>query len=49
GHTQDAIYFNSADIDLPNTPWDIAYTIDRNEFRGRVSLNVVLKAIRKGT
>ncbi len=48
-HVQDAIYFNSADIDLPNAPWDIAYTIDRNEFRGRVSLNVVLQAIRKGT
>lgn len=45
--THDAIYFNSADQDLPNTPWDIAYTIDRNEFRGRVSLNVVLQAIRK--
>lgn len=46
---QDAIHFNSADQDLPNTPWDIAYTIDRNDFRGRVSLNVILKAIRKSS
>jgi len=47
GQVRDAIYFNSAELELPNPPWDIAYTIDRNEFRGRVSLNVVLQAIRK--
>ena len=29
---RDAIYFNSADLDLPNPPWDIAFNIDRNEF-----------------
>lgn len=44
---REAIYFQSADLDLPNPPWDIAYTIDRNEWRGRVSLNVVIQAVRK--
>ncbi len=46
-HFQEAIYFNSVQLELPRPPWDIAYTIDRNEFRGRVNLSVVLQAIRK--
>ncbi len=46
---QEGIYFNSADHDLPKPPWDIAYTIDRNEFRGRVRLNMVIQGVRKAT
>ena len=43
----EGIYFNSADIDLPKPPWDIAFTIDRNEWRGRTTVNMVLQGIRK--
>jgi single-stranded-DNA-specific exonuclease len=47
GAIHEGIYFNSAHLDLPRPPWDIAFTIDRNEWRGRVRLNMILKAIRK--
>lgn len=47
GAEQEAIYFNGVDLDLPKPPWDIAFTIDRSEFRGRQQVNVVLQAIRK--
>ena len=49
GVEQEGIYFNSADLELPNPPWDIAFTIDRNEFRGRVRLNMILQGIRKSS
>jgi single-stranded-DNA-specific exonuclease len=47
GILQEGIFFNSVHLDLPKPPWDIAFTIDRNEWRGRVRLNMILKAIRK--
>ncbi|NLT71698.1 MAG: single-stranded-DNA-specific exonuclease RecJ, partial [Verrucomicrobiaceae bacterium] len=47
GVEQEGIYFNAIDIELPRPPWDIAFTIDKNEFRGRASVNLVLQAIRK--
>ncbi len=43
----EAIYFNGAEIDLPKPPWDIAFTIDGGEFRGRKQLNIVMQAVRK--
>lgn len=43
---QEGIYFNSAHLELPKTPWDVAFTIDRNEWRGRVQLNMVIQSIR---
>ncbi len=46
GCTHDAIYFNAAELELPRAPWDIAYTIDRNEYRGRVSVSIMIQAIR---
>ena len=46
GSNHDAIYFNAADLDLPRPPWDIAYTIERNEFRGRVSVSMIIQAMR---
>lgn len=47
GVEQEAIYFNGAELDLPKPPWDIAFTIDRSEFRGRQQVNIVLQAVRK--
>lgn len=45
----DAIYFNGADIALPDPPWDIAFTIDRNVWRGRSSLSISIQDIRPAT
>lgn len=49
GAIQEGIYFNSAELDLPRPPWDIAFTIDRNEWRGTVRLNMILQAVRKAS
>lgn len=47
GVLRDAIYFNGAEVELPNPPWDIAFTIDRNEYRGISSLAMTIQAVRK--
>ena len=49
GIEHEGIYFNGVEKDIPNPPWDIAYTIDRNEWRGRVKLNMVIQSIRKAS
>jgi len=49
GVFRDAIYFSGAAVELPRPPWDIAYTIDRNDYRGQVSLTIAIRAIRKAT
>lgn len=46
GIEHEAIYFHAAGMPLPKPPWDIAFTIDRNQFRGQEKLSVVLQAIR---
>lgn len=43
---RDAIFFNGAGHELPDPPWDIAFTIDRNVFRGRTSLSISIQDIR---
>lgn len=42
----DAIFFGGGERDLPDPPWDLAFTIDRNTFRGVTSLQVVIRDIR---
>ncbi|MBR5196191.1 MAG: single-stranded-DNA-specific exonuclease RecJ [Akkermansia sp.] len=42
----DAMYFNGGSVKLPDPPWDIAFTIDRNVWRGRVSLSISIQDIR---
>ncbi|MBR1978725.1 MAG: single-stranded-DNA-specific exonuclease RecJ [Akkermansia sp.] len=42
----DAMYFNGGNQTLPDPPWDIAYTIDRNVWRGRSSLSMSIQDIR---
>ena len=42
----DAMYFNAGNLRLPDPPWDIAFTIDRNVYRGRASVNVSIQDIR---
>lgn len=46
GREIEAMYFNSAHRELPRLPWDVAYRIDRNVYRGRVSVGVTIEAIR---
>lgn len=41
-----AIYFGGAENPLPRPPWDIAFRIERNEFRDTVSVQVQIHAIR---
>jgi single-stranded-DNA-specific exonuclease len=45
-HECDAMYFNGGSRKLPDPPWDIAYTIDRNVWRGRTTLSISIQDIR---
>ncbi len=47
-HEQDAVYFGGGEVPLPDPPWDVAFTIDRNTFRGRTSLQLVIQDVRAG-
>jgi single-stranded-DNA-specific exonuclease len=46
GRAQQAIYFGGAQRPLPDAPWDIAFQVARNEFNGRVTLQLEIKALR---
>ena len=46
GSRQEAIFFNGAAEPLPRPPWDIAFRIERNEWRGRVSVQIQIQRIR---
>jgi single-stranded-DNA-specific exonuclease len=43
---QDAVFFGGGEHSLPDPPWDIAFTIDRNTFRGRTTLQLNLQDVR---
>ncbi|MCX8497428.1 MAG: single-stranded-DNA-specific exonuclease RecJ [Akkermansiaceae bacterium] len=45
-HEQDAVFFGGGEHPLPNPPWDIAFTIDRNTFRGKTTLQLVIQDVR---
>ncbi|MCH7226115.1 single-stranded-DNA-specific exonuclease RecJ [Haloferula sp. A504] len=45
-HEVDAVFFGGGEQDLPDPPWDIAFTIDRNHFRGRTSLQMIIQDVR---
>jgi len=45
-HEQDAVFFGGGESPLPDPPWDIAFSIDRNTFRGRTTLQLVLQDVR---
>jgi single-stranded-DNA-specific exonuclease len=46
GRAQQAIYFGGAQQPLPAPPWDIAFQVGRNEYNGRVTLQLEIKALR---
>lgn len=41
-----AIFFGGGAHRLPDPPWDIAFTVDRNIFRGRVSVQISIQKVR---
>lgn len=43
---RDAIFFGGGVRPLPDPPWDIAFTVDRNVFRGRVSIQISIQNVR---
>lgn len=45
-HEQDAVFFGGGEKALPDPPWDVAFTIDRNTFRGRTTLQLIIQDIR---
>ncbi len=45
-HEQDALFFGGGEHPLPDPPWDIAFTIDRNTFRGRTTLQLIIQDVR---
>lgn len=46
GSRRPAIFFGGSETPLPRLPWDVGFTIQRNEFRGRVSLQMHITALR---
>ena len=43
---KDAIFFGGGERKLPAPPWDIAFTVDRNVYRGTTSLQIVIQDLR---
>jgi single-stranded-DNA-specific exonuclease len=41
-----AVWFGAASEALPRQPWDVAFTIERNEWQGSVSAQIQVKAVR---
>lgn len=44
-HEQDAVFFGGGEHELPDPPWDIAFTIDRNTFRGKTTLQIIIQDV----
>ena len=44
-HEQDAVFFGGGEHELPDPPWDIAFTIDRNHFRGKTTLQIMIQDV----
>ena len=48
GTTRTAMWFNSGDQKLPPAPWDLAFHVDRNTFRGNTTVQLLVQALRPG-
>ena len=46
GVRREAIFFNTLPEELPRPPWDIAFRLERNEWRDRVDVQLQLQRIR---
>ena len=45
-YEQEAVFFNAADVSLPDPPWDIVFNLERNFWKGRTFLSIILQDIR---
>lgn len=45
----DAVFFGGGETPLPDPPWDVAFTVDRNTFRGRTNLQLIIQDVRSAT
>jgi single-stranded-DNA-specific exonuclease len=45
-HEHEAMFFGGGERQLPDPPWDVAFTIDRNTFRGRTQLQMTIQEVR---
>ena len=43
---KDAMFFGGGEKELPEPPWDIAFTVDRNVFRGEISCQMLVRDVR---
>jgi len=41
-----AVWFGGAAHELPKPPWDVAFTVERNEYQGTVRAQIQVKAVR---
>lgn len=46
GTRQEAMFFNGVEETLPHPPWDIAFRVERNEWRDRVRLQILIQHVR---
>lgn len=44
---RDAVWFSVGPIVLPKPPWDIAFYVQRTQFRGRLRIQILLQGLRK--
>ncbi|HET6408723.1 MAG TPA: DHHA1 domain-containing protein, partial [Chthoniobacteraceae bacterium] len=44
-----AVWFGGAMQELPRLPWDVAFTVERNEYQGIVRPQVQIKAVRSAS
>jgi len=40
------MFFNGVEAKLPHPPWDIAFRVERNEWRDRVRLQILIQQVR---
>lgn len=45
----DAVFFGGGETQLPDPPWDVAFTVDRNTFRGRTALQLIIQDVKPAT
>jgi single-stranded-DNA-specific exonuclease len=42
-----AVYFDAANVELPDPPWDIAFRIRADEYEGETRLDMQIQALRE--
>ena len=40
------MFFGGGEFALPDPPWDVAFTIDRNHFRGKTMLQLIIQDVK---